>query len=286
MMRSAALLSVCLLTSCGIAGAQIAGVPAEEPVNPDRPDVTNGTHIVDVGLLQIEVGGLYVRAAGGRAWGSPVTARIGLLDWLEGRVGTDGLLTQIDGDARVTGLGNVQLGAKLRLWADPGGIPVLSILPTVTLPTASAEKGLGSGDADFTIVLLTGRDFGARTHLDVNYGAGSIGAGGPRPHFAQQIVSLSASMAATARWNPYLEGFWFSRQTPDTGAMSAMDLGAIVTLNARLALDGGIQFGLSRDAPDVAAFGGISLVVGNVLGDHGVHARQRKALARAAGRRK
>ncbi len=32
----------------------------------------------------------------------------------------------------VGGLGNVQIGAKLRLFADPGGVPVLSILPTVT----------------------------------------------------------------------------------------------------------------------------------------------------------
>ena len=30
---------------------------AQDNLEPDRPDVTNGTHIVDVGLLQIEVGG-------------------------------------------------------------------------------------------------------------------------------------------------------------------------------------------------------------------------------------
>ena len=32
-----------------------------DPLEPDRPDVTNGTHIVDVGLLQIEFGGVYNR---------------------------------------------------------------------------------------------------------------------------------------------------------------------------------------------------------------------------------
>src|SRR5262249_40911243 len=35
--------------------------PVVDPIEPDRPDVTNGTHIVDVGLLQIEIGGQYAR---------------------------------------------------------------------------------------------------------------------------------------------------------------------------------------------------------------------------------
>jgi hypothetical protein len=186
----------------------------------------------------------------------------------------------------VTGVGNLQIGAKLRLWADPGGIPVLSVLPTINVPTASAEKGLGSGDPDFTLALLTGTDIGPHAHVDLNYGVGSIGAGGGRPHFAQHLASVSASMAASERWNPYAEGFWFSRQDPEGGAMTSADVGAIYTVSPRLALDGGLQFGLSRAAPGLAAFGGISIVVGDVLGNHGVLARQRQAQRRAATTRK
>ena len=143
-----------------IAGA--ATFPAQTPVSPpvggqtdnlepDRPDVTNGTHIVDVGLLQMELGGVMSRAGGGRrSVSTPVTARIGLTDWLEARIGGDGFLSTTDANGNQRGLGNVQLGAKLRLWADPGGVPVLSILPTINLPAASESKGLGSGQADFT----------------------------------------------------------------------------------------------------------------------------------------
>jgi hypothetical protein len=256
--------------------------PEQEPLEPDRPDVTNGTHIVGTGLLQMEFGGLYTHVtAGQHNIGSPVTARLGVTEWLELRVGTDGLLSQVDSDSRITGFGNVQLGAKLRLWADPGGVPVLSILPTVNLPTASVEKGLGSGDTDYTVALLTGTDFLKRAHIDVNYGIGAIGAGGGQPHFVQHLVSASASVSASERWDPYAEVFWFSRQDVDVGAMTAADVGAIFTLNSRLAFDGGVQFGLSRAAPDLAAFGGMSLVVGDVMGGHGVHARQRTAEKRA-----
>jgi hypothetical protein len=116
----------------------------QDRVEPDQPDVTNGTHIVDVGLLQIELGGVYTRSdSTSRSGGSPVTARLGLTDWCEVRIGTDGWLVQNDGTTTVSGAGNLQVGAKLRLWPGEGGIPVLAILPTVDVPTASADKGSG-----------------------------------------------------------------------------------------------------------------------------------------------
>lgn len=260
-----------------------AGLRAQEQIEPDRPDVTNGTHIVDVGLLQIEIGGLYTRAGSRqRSFGSPFTARAGLTEWLEARIGTDGLLIATDEVTRHAGVGNVQLGAKLRLWADPGGVPVLSILPTVNLPTADREKGLGSGDADYTLAVLTGTDLGRRRHVDGNYGLGSIGVGNGRPHFLQHLASVSASVAASDNWNPYIEAFWFSRQDVDGGAIVAVDAGAIYELGSRFALDGGLEISRRSGASTLAAFGGLSMVVGNILGNHGVHARQRQIQARAA----
>jgi hypothetical protein len=274
-----ALLALALL----VAGTGICR--AQEALEPDRPDITNGTHIVGTGLLQIEFGGLFTRAVGSAsAFGSPFTARIGLFDWLEARVGTDGLLIQADESGRVAGFGNTQLGAKLRLWADPGGVPVLSILPTINLPTASADKGLGSGSADYTVVLLTGTDLGRHAHVDVNYGVGAIGSLGDRSRFVQHLVSLSASDAISDNWNPYLEVFWFSR--PDAGGtgMTSIDGGAIYQIGARYALDGGVQFGATANAPRFGVFGGLSMIVGDVLGSQGAVARQRAAQARAAAR--
>ena len=269
---------------CALAIQTPTAAPDSHPLEPDRPDVTNGTHIVDVGLLQVEFGGLLNRSGDGRHnSGTPVTARVGLANWLEARVSTDGYLSVIDPiEGNQTGLGNVQVGAKLRLWADPGGVPVLSILPTVNLPVASESKGLGSGQMDFTIALLTGTDFLKHGHIDANYGIGRIGAGTDLPRFTQHLVSFSASAEIPGPVTPYVESFWFSRQDPDGGSVIAMDAGAIYVITARLALDGGIQFGLTAAAPSVSVFGGMSVVVGNVLGDHGVHARRREAARRAA----
>jgi len=269
-----ALLTVLTLSGAATLNAQ-AVPPAEESINPDRPDVTNGTHIVNAGLVQIEVGGMYTRDEPAQgAVSSPFTARIGLLDWLEARIGTDGVLTQTDAGVRATGFGNVQLGAKLRLWSDPGGVPVLSVLPNVNLPTADAKKGLGSGDADYTLALLTGTDVGARGHIDFNYGVGLIGAGDGQRHFTQHLLSTSGSYALTTRWSPYAELFWFSRQEAGGTSALAFDGGAIYTVTPRFAIDGGVQAGMTRPASDFAVFGGISIVVGSAGGD-GVHARKK-----------
>src|SRR5436190_11152989 len=277
---------MCVLCAAVDGYAQQDTPAAQEAIEPDRPDVTNGTHIVDIGLLQVEIGGLYTHPGADQgAWGSPFTARLGLLPWLEARIGTDGFVSQSDLLGRVTGLGNLQLGAKMRLWANPGGVPVLSILPTVNVPTASADKGLGSGDTDYTLAVLTGTDIGSHGHVDINYGIGAIGAGGGAPHFAQHLVSVSASVAASANLNPYIETFWISRQESAGGAIAAFDLGAMYELGSRFAIDGGIQIGVSGSAPDLAAFGGLSIIVGDVLGKHGVHARQRHAQERARGGR-
>jgi len=258
--------------------------PAQEPIDPDRPDVTNGTHIVDVGLLQVEFGGQVSRGDDSHDVGTPITLRLGLTDWLEARLGGDGFLWSSNGGQTESGLGNIQVAAKLRLWADPGGVPVLSILPSINLPVASASKGLGSGQSDFTITALTGTDFAHRGHVDVNYGIGRIGAGAGLPRFTQHLLSLSASVEIPGPVTPYAEFFWYSRQDANGGRINAIDSGAIYVITPRLALDGGMQVGLSADAPAWSAFAGISLVVGNVLGNHGVHARQRQGARRAAAR--
>jgi hypothetical protein len=250
--------------------------PTEEGIQPDRPDITNGTRIVRPGLVQIEAGGLYTHAGANQStFGSPFLARIGLTEWLEAEIGTDGLLTSSNGLTSQSGIGNTHLGAKLRLWANPGGAPVLSILPSVTVPTADASKGLGSGDPDFTVAVLTGTDIGGRGHVDVNYGIGAIGSGAGS-HFAQHFVSASASVAASDNWNPYIEGFWFSREEIDAGGTTAFDGGAIYELGLRMALDGGIQVSRADGQYEVAAFGGISMIVGG----NGVRGRQRQAHAR------
>ena len=237
------------------------------PIEPDRPDVTNSAHIVGAGVLQIEAGVLLTRSSpGAREFGSPFMARLGLAQRLELRVGGDGWLRQSVGSDSVSGFGNLQLGAKIPLRSDAGGAAVLSVLPQVTIPTASATGQLGSGVADYTAALLTGADLGRRGRVDINYGLGEIGAGGGA-HFVQHLASVSASVAVASRWNPYAELFWYSRQKPGGRSVLSVDSGAIYAASRRLALDAGLQVGVTAAADDVTAFAGVSVIVGDILAD-------------------
>ena len=100
----------------------------------------------------------------------------------------------------------------------------------------------------------------------------------------QHLVSVSASAAVSDNWNPYAEVFWFSRMDADGSGVPAFDAGAIYELGTRYALDGGVQIGLNHSAPALAIFGGISIIIGDVLGGLGSTARERKAQERARAR--
>ena len=81
-------------------------------------------------------------------------------------------------------------------------------------------------------------------------------------HFMQHVASASLGISATDRWNPYFEMFAFSRNRADGSSVVAINTGALYVTSPRLALDGGVQFGLTDDAPAFSAFAGVSVAVG------------------------
>jgi hypothetical protein len=242
-------------------------------INPDRPDVTNSPLLIDTGLVQIESGATWTRQdAAHRAFGTPIVARFGVREWLEAQVGSDGLLTQTDMGEHATGVGNVRLGAKVRLLANSANLARLTILPLASLPAARGERQLGSGDADYTLTFMTGADIGARAHIDTNYSIGAIGSGGGRSHYVQHAGSGSMSVALTGHSSAYFEGLCVSRQEPAGRPVAAVDTGVIYTIGTRMAVDGGIEAGVSGDAPAFAAFGGFSVALGHAhAGATGAH---------------
>ena len=238
---------------------------AQDAIEPDQPDVTNGSHLVTPGVVQIEAGGLYSRVDQESAFGTPVTVRIGLTRWIEARVGSDGILRSTNGDASVTGVGNVLVAAKIRLWPDADGKSRLSIIPAVNIPTADPDKGFGSGSADYALVAATGTDLGQWLHTDVNYGIGAIGSGDGQAHFVQQLISVSTSLAVADNVSPYFEGYWYSRQEADGSGIPAVDAGVTYLFTPRLAIDGGVQVSWSGGSSQFSAFGGISIATRKIF---------------------
>jgi hypothetical protein len=257
-------------------GPAAAAGEAEEPqIQPDRPDVTNATYTVPKGLVQIEVGAQHSRVpVSGESTATPVSVRVGITHWFEGRVDSDGLARDKEPSATSTQFPGLTVGGKFRLWAPRNGSPAITVMPAVALPW-----GRPGGGTDYLLRVISGGDLPRSVHLDVNYGVGGIAAdqGG---HFLQQMASASANVGVGKHWNPYAEIYWFSRLQPDARQAVSIDTGAMYTVNERLALDGGVAFGLTAAANGPAVFGGLSIIVAGI-GAHGnVHARLLEAQAR------
>ena len=250
--------------------------PPAPPILPANDDVTDGTDTTDTGLLQVELGGVFTRTdASTRTGGTPLLLRYGAFDWLEVSAGTDGYLTQRARAGATSGLGNTLIGARVRLFAARGGLPILSVLPTVVLPTASRTKGLGSGDTDAAIAVISGRDLPGRSHVDLSYGAASIG-DGEGGRLAQHNAFVSGTLGVTPAWSPGITLTWLSRQDAATGRALLLSADSVVTLSRRLAVDVSVVAGLNRAAPDVEISAGLSVVVGELDLDDGVHARRHR----------
>jgi hypothetical protein len=237
---------------------------------PDRPDLANGTHVVPVGLLQLEAGGQWAHiAAGNDNAGLPFSLRLGLSDWLEARVeGFDDLYEATTNQP--AGFSGLSVGAKVAF------APAFAIIPAVLLPVGS-QTGTNS-----LLTLVTGTDFGGANHVDANYGMAAISA--DTGHFFQQWLAVSVNRQVTDRFNPYGEVYWFSRQDPAGPHIVSTDFGFIYAVNERFAFDCGADIGLTTGAPRARFFAGLSVVVGEVFGHQGVHGRLKQAAERHAER--
>lgn len=256
--RHQALVGCCLL----VAVVWPRGVAGQAVIEPDRPDVTNGAHLVPLHSVQFELGVAYTRdSETEHGTGAPIDVRIGVLEWLEAQVGIDAVVTAAGTDAEATGSGVFQFGAKIRLWRGSGGQSLFSVAPAVDVPTTIDEHETKRRDPDVTVTALWGVDVGSRAHLDVNYGVGSIRTTLNEPRFVRHAASGSFVVSLTPRWIPYLEVFSISRERAGGMPVVAVSTGVTCVLRPRLALDAGILFGATADAPAFSAVGGLSFIV-------------------------
>jgi outer membrane putative beta-barrel porin/alpha-amylase len=232
-------------------------------IEPDRPDLTNSVNTVEPGLFQIEFGAAYTRDGSARTVGLPLTGRFGVTNRFELRIDATSVESEVAENVRTTGIGDIAAGVKLRLWYGRGGLPPSSLEPAINIPAKSSHKGLMFDDPDYTVTWLTGLDVGSRAHVDVNYRIGAIGEGRGSARFTQHAASISTSFTTAENWSPYVEVYWISRQESDGTAVSAIDTGVIRTITPRLAVDAGVQLGVSHAAPALALFGGVSTIIGH-----------------------
>jgi Putative MetA-pathway of phenol degradation len=109
------------------------------PIATDRPDFTEASSAVGLGVAQLEMGYTFAKSTGTQdhSWGEPLL-RVGVLaNWLELRLGF-APVSQRTIDS-VSGTEDLYLGAKLGLTRQDGFLPEIALVPQMTVPTGSSE---------------------------------------------------------------------------------------------------------------------------------------------------
>jgi len=224
-------------------------------IDADRPHVGTGPYVVSPGEVQLELGMLWQESADVRTFASPALMRVGVVDRIELRFSSDGLLARHEGTSDVYGVGNAQLGAKIRLWGHRDE-PLFSMMPTIGFGLASREKGLGAGATDATVTWLIAHSIGPRVHAEGNYGVGAVGdrAG----HFTQHLITGAVVVQTTARVQTYVESATWTLQERGGSPVSFFVYVVIAAIRPRLLVDAGAFAGVSAAAPNWGVFSGVS----------------------------
>lgn len=241
-----------------LAAEEASGGP--EPINPDRPDLTNGPSLVIPHHLQLETGYTYTRTGSEKAQSlGEILLRYAFDDRWEARLGLnsyDWIDSGVPGEKRISGAEDPFVEVKIRLNdADaknrPHGMPALGLLVQTTVPVGS--RALTSDVWQPTITLATHWDLPADWSLENNVGY-SRGADGDR-RFDQLFASASAGFQLNEKLGGFLEGYLFSKESADGSATHYADAGLSYLISKDLAVD--IRVGKGLDEPHPNWFTGL-----------------------------
>jgi len=246
-MNNAIVLSLILV--CGVAAPGAAQqAKALPPIDTDRPDVTDATTTVPRGRIQFE-SGFTSQTSRDRltSYSIPeLLVRVGLFSRAELRIAQNYRSVETDPGVRLSGLDDLQLGTKIRLF-DQGYLPAVSVEAFTTLTTGAAEIGAPRSlpGAALLFQQTTDGPWSWGVELEAARGATSGLSG---------FTSVSLQYQASPRFQLY--GEWYQLQ-PDLGVNARqhyLDSGVLFLLSNDVQVDARLGVGLNHDA-DRSYFG-------------------------------
>jgi hypothetical protein len=230
--------------------AQCEDTPKDGIVaNPNRPTVADPADITQYGVLEVEYGFNHVMGPlGGRD-----NNLVGLFKFaascnFEIRWDTNTLMRQSLGGTTQTGFGDNALGFQYRFARQKRYVPAMAIGYSLTFPSASVSKGLGTGKYDHQIRVYVSKDI-LGVHFDFNTAYFFLG----RPSSGGTDQNAEMNLAFSHRIYKKLQftGEFYGDMRFNNGApASANGLWALTyALTPRLVIDAGIDHALTSSAP-------------------------------------
>lgn len=238
----------------------------------DRPDQTESAYTVDAGHFQIEmdlVNYTYdryeptltdVRTTSISVM--PMNLKVGLCNRADLQLIVQPH-TRVRTDDRSTGTVTKQSGfddlitrLKVNLWGNDGGKTALAVMPFVKLPANQNNIGNryveGGVIVPLAVELPAGWGMGLMTEIDII--RDTTGAG-YHPEF---VNSVTFAHDIFGKLGGYVEFFTVASTEAGSDWQGFADFGFTYALTDNLQFDAGANFGITRPAPDVNPFLGIS----------------------------
>jgi len=243
----------------------------------DDPDYTKPTEEVEeddspVGDFTISYGFDFTdrprnNPDGARDMAGPFSFGLTLHPRLSVEVGFDTFLsTKEPGTPRVTGAGDVSLSAEFLALEEVGNGPSVSFVYTTTLPTASVERGLGTGRVDHLLLVALSNKLGERGRrgtIGASLGPSFAGRQGESGFITTGRLNLSYryrfdnGLGYAARIASRTRGGGRASRASTSHSLS-------YAFNDRYGVEGGVLAGLTSNAPRLGFFTSFS-VSGNLF---------------------
>ena len=242
--------------------AAVAAPGALRELSTDRPDATESPFTVDANHLQLEMDAASYtrdRLDGVRTtvWSlAPLNLRYGLTRNAEVGIFVspfNRVTEQVRGGRKTSrsGVGDTTLRAKLNFRGNDGGSTALGVFADIKLPTAA--DGLGNdqveGALTFPVAFVVGAGWEGAAMTSVEFLHTDRG----RRAGWFNTITFARDLA------PDLGGFIeFTSATGDGAHVATFNCGLTRRLGPGVQFDAGVYFGLSRRAPDLTIFAGLS----------------------------
>ncbi len=233
----------------------------------DRPDQTESPYTVDAGHWQLEMDFFNYtldRDAGTRTTTlnvAPINLKLGLTNradlqfifdnYSRERVRTGGITTT------TRDWGDLTLRLKMNLWGNDGGDTAFALMPFVKLPLRLGDAGndLVEGGLIVPLAFNLSNDVGIGLMTELDWLADDTG----RHRRATWLNSITVSRDLTKKLGGYLE--LVASISNERGApwVCQFDFGLTYAVAQNVQLDAGCNVGLTRSAPDLQPFLGLSV---------------------------
>lgn len=243
------------------------GEDDEDYIDPTRPTILESATTPKPGVLQVEYGivsNYGKNSAGERS--SPLGLRFAPNKCIRLDFDVEVFTSQREtGERRQTGIGDSGFAFKYIFRTEPKKRLAVAASYSVKLPSASREKGLGSGRVDHNLNFILQRTVGKNDFVfnALYLNNGREDANG-RLSGAQAVIAYGRELPK----NFTLINEAYAQTIDAAGGPRGIYTQSVIAykINKRLRLDTGIRFGFGQDAPRVGIVGGLVVGVGNLFG--------------------